>query len=407
MSNRKQLSTIFAIVFVDLLGFSIILPLIPFYAETVGASDFVATLLVASYALAQFFGASFLGNLSDRYGRRPILLISIFGTAIGFVIFGMANSLLMLFFSRILDGLTGGNISVAQAYIADISTSENRARNFGLIGAAFGIGFVVGPALGGMLSGIGTELNWSTAIVTNWAYALPAFVAALIAFTNMIAVFFFLPESLRPEDRAANGTQSSASGFKISSIMQALQRPKVGPLLNIRFFYALAFAMFQTIYTFFVKERLEFDIQATSYSFAYIGILVSLVQGGMVGLLTKRFTESKLVIASVAMMSIALTLWAFTPNLAYLLIVLIPIALASGIFRAVINSLISAVVSPQEIGSILGIAASLESLTRVLGPTFGGLLFDYIGIWAPGVFGGAVLLLLLLYSRRHLEFDVK
>ena len=403
MTNRNQLITIFTIVFVDLLGFSIILPLIPFYAEDFGASKFVATLLVASYAFAQFIGAPILGNLSDHYGRRPVLLFSIFGTAVGFVIFGLANTLLVLFASRFLDGVTGGNISVAQAYIADISTPENRSRNFGLIGAAFGLGFIVGPVLGGVLSGVGAGLVWSTAIVANWSYALPAFAAALIALANMVAVYFLLPESLGAEERATTATQAPARGFDPAATIEAFRRPKVGPLLNIRFFYALAFAMFTTIYTFFVKERLDFDAQATSYSFGYIGILLSIVQGGLVGQLAKRFTENKLVIASIVLLSVSVTLWAFTPNIVYLLVVLIPIALAAGIFNAIINSLLSGVVSPRELGSILGISASLESLTRVLGPSVGGLLLDYVGTWAPGVFCGVILALLLPYARRHLR----
>lgn len=197
--SRARLSTIFAIVFVDLLGFSLILPLVPFYAKDFGASDTIVGLLVASYAAAQLIGAPILGRISDRVGRRPVLLISIIGTAVGFILLGFANQLWLLFLSRGLDGLTGGNISVAQAYITDITDEKNRARGLGLIGAAFGLGFIIGPALGGVLSTIGTNIHTGS---LNWTYALPALTAAAIATINLVAVFIFLPESLTEQRRA-------------------------------------------------------------------------------------------------------------------------------------------------------------------------------------------------------------
>lgn len=220
MKNRK-IVTLFLIVFIDLLGFSIILPLLPFYAETFNATPTQVGLLVASYAAAQLVGAPVLGRMSDRFGRKPVLIISLTGTFIGFLILGFANSLAMLFVSRILDGFTGGNISVAQAYVTDITDENNRARGLGMLGAAFGLGFIIGPALGGILSVYG--------------FAVPAFVAASLSLISIIGVIIFLPESLTDEARATlmNKTRQK---YSLGNLWQAIDRPRVGPILHVRFF---------------------------------------------------------------------------------------------------------------------------------------------------------------------------
>ena len=213
MQNRRLL-TLFLIVFIDLLGFSLILPLLPFYAETFGATPFQIGLLVAAYAAAQLVGAPLLGRLSDRFGRRPVLLISLIGTFIGFLILGFASSLWMLFASRLLDGFTGGNISVAQAYITDITDEKDRAKGLGLLGAAFGVGFIIGPAVGGILSVYG--------------FAVPAFVAAGLSLISILGVIFFLPESLTAEARARLEKKAKQE-FSLGNLWAAINRPRVGP----------------------------------------------------------------------------------------------------------------------------------------------------------------------------------
>ena len=400
--RTARLSTIFAIVFVDLLGFSLILPLVPFYAKVFDASDTLIGILVASYAAAQLIGAPILGRLSDRYGRRPILLVSILGTAIGFVILGFANSLWMLFASRILDGATGGNISVAQAYITDITDRKNRAKGLGLIGAAFGLGFIIGPAIGGLLSTLGETITIGfTGLAINWQFALPAFAAAAIASLNLIAVFFALPESLTPEKREELVHQPQTA-FTFQNLRAAFQRPRVGPFLSTRLVFSLAFSTFQTVFPLWALNRLRLEVDQTAYILAYVGILVALVQGVAISRLTQRFEENRLIFSAVVLMAFSLGAWAFTPNVVVLLIILAPLALAGGVLNTVLNSVLTKAVNPEEVGGTLGLATALESLSRVISPTAGGFLLDTLGPWAPGIAGAALTAWLSNYVSRRI-----
>ncbi|MFH2040700.1 MAG: MFS transporter [Chloroflexota bacterium] len=402
--KNKPLVPIFIVVFVDLLGFSLILPLLPYYAESFGASATLVGLLVASYAAASLFGAPLLGRLSDKFGRRPILLISVIGTLLGFLLLGFAAPigkalaawlslpsanlaiLGVLFFSRILDGLTGGNISVAQAYISDVTDKKDRAKGMGLIGAAFGLGFIIGPAAGGFLS--------------TWGYNVPAFVAAGLAFLNVISIYFWLPESLTQKRQDA-AKELKRPGFTLEALLKALKRPIVGPLLIVRFFFGMAFATFQTIFALYAQYKLDLTPQTVGYVLAYVGVLSILVQGVGIGLLTKRYTENQLIITGLWLMTLGLVGWAFTPNLVVLLIVMLPLALAGGVLNTVINSSISKAVDVDEIGGMLGISVSLESATRVISPTIGGFLLQQFGAWAPGIFSALIMsyALWLAYQR--------
>jgi DHA1 family tetracycline resistance protein-like MFS transporter len=414
--KNSRLASIFIVVFVDLLGFSLILPLLPFYAESYQATATVVGLLVGSYAAAQFIGAPILGRLSDRYGRRPVLLVSIGGTVAGFVILALAepigralaNALSggtataaarnlaiigVMFASRLLDGLTGGNISVAQAYITDVTDESNRARGLGMIGAAFGLGFILGPAIGGVLS--------------RWGYAVPAFVAAGLALVNFVSVAVFLPESLSLEQRAALADGAARLGgrarsFSLAALWAALQRPRVGPLLHIRLFFGLASATFQSIFALYALARLGLTAQSTGYVLAYVGVLVVLVQGVAMGRLTKRYSERDLIFGSSIMLAAALLGWALTPNLPVLLVVLIPMSLATGVLNTVINSALTKVVYPEEIGGTLGLSASLESLSRIVAPAAGGWLLQQLGPAAPGIVAAAIMAWLVTFTWRRL-----
>lgn len=385
MKNRP-LASIFLVVFIDLLGFSFILPLLPYYASTFGASPFVVGLITASYAAAQFLGAPILGRLSDRFGRKPILMISIAGTFIGFLLLGLANTILILFISRILDGLTGGNISVAQAYISDVTDAKNRAKGLGMIGAAFGLGFIFGPALGGFLS--------------QWSYTLPAFVAAGLSLVNLALVALWLPESLTPQKRLELAAGPARPPFTIKAMLQSLRRPVVGPLLHTRFFFGLAFSMFQTVFALYAQYRFNLTAGETAYILTYVGVLSVFTQGFLIGRLTKRYQEKTLILISTAVMAFSLLGWAFSPSVLSLLIILLPTAISGGVLNTVINSAATKAVAPSEIGGILGLSSSLESITRVIAPSLGGLMLGRLGTSAPGIFGFAILALLVSYIWR-------
>lgn len=397
--NNKRLFSIIFVVFIDLLGFSLILPLLPYYAEKYGATEFVTGLLVASYALMQLIGAPLLGRLSDRYGRRPILLASVLGTFVGFLLLGFADPigsalakafdpqaanlfvLGILFLSRMVDGLTGGNLSVAQAYISDVTDAQSRSKGLGMIGAAFGLGFIIGPASGGLLS--------------QWGYAVPAFVASVLSFSNLMLIFFWLPESLTAEKRAQMTEKRPA--ITLGALLAALRRPFTGSLLTTRFFFGLAFAIFQTIFSLYALNKFNLQVRDTGLILTYVGVLSVFVQGFLIGRLTQRFQEDKLILFSGVLMTISLVGWALTPSVLWLLVVLTPTAIAGGILNTLLSSTLTKAVQPQEIGGILGFSASIESSTRILAPILGGYLLQSLGTWSPGAFGAVVMAGLSVY----------
>jgi DHA1 family tetracycline resistance protein-like MFS transporter len=401
MMKKASLFTVFMVVFIGLMGFSFFIPILPFLAMDYGANELVLGLLLASYALAQLVGAPILGRLSDQYGRRPILFISAFGTFVSLLMLAFAQSLLVLFLSRILDGLTGGNISVAQAYITDITDEENRSKGLGLLGAAFGLGFIIGPALGGILSGLGeTAVNPALADSGmallqqfDWKYTLPGLGAAFIGLVNVIQIIFALPESLteerREELRQSEVGQPRRRILSLSGIWQATQRPHVGPLLNMRLFFGMAFSMFQSAFPLYAAVQLGLGATETAFVLTYVGLLAVVVQGYAVGQLSKRYSDKTLLMVSSVLMTVSLVAWGLSFSVPVLLVVLIPTTFAGGIFNTVINSALTKAADRREAGSILGIGASLESLTRVIAPILGNALIAF-GAWLPGVVGGVM-----------------
>ena len=378
MLSRKALTFIFITVCLNLLGVGILIPVIPFFVGQFNQNALFVGLLALSYSAAQFIASPALGILSDRYGRRPILLICVIGTGLGDFLFGFANSLWLLFAARIFDGFTGGNISIAQAYIADISSPKDRAKNFGLIGAAFGLGFVIGPALGGWLSQISLQT--------------PAYVSGVMSLLNAGFGFFVLPESLPPERR-----QREAITLKklnpLKQVGDALRRKTLRRFLLANFAQNFAFSALTTNLALFTFVRFGLGPQQNGVIFAYIGVVSGLIQGVITGLLVKRFSEQRLFLVGLGLMILGYVGLALASE-AWLLYPAITLtAVGVGLVMPTFTSIISKQVSPQQQGSILGATQSLSNIALIVGPVWAGFSFDYFGASAPYWTGAGCLII--------------
>ncbi len=360
---RSPLIIILTTVFIDLVGFGIVIPVLPFYAE---GTEFNATprtvgLLFASYSIMQLIFSPILGGLSDKYGRRPVLLLSIIGTGVGFLVLGFAQTLPLLFLGRILDGISGGNISTAQAYVADITTKENRATGMGLIGAAFGVGFIFGPAIGGILS--------------RWGTHVPFFFAATLSFANAIMLYFRLPETVTKDHPAQH---SAARGRGFSQLIDSLKQPQLAFILTIYFLFIVAFSIMTTSFSLYTMFRFGYDAQHTGYLFAYVGIIAVIIQGGLIGRLVKRFGELPLVIVGAFCFAISLFAVPFVGpaagGLAALLIGGGVFSLGNSLATPALTSLASKSVGAEQQGTVLGVFQSAASLARAVGPIIAAIL---------------------------------
>ena len=360
--KRSPLLVIFITVFIDLVGFGIVIPVLPYYAEGArfGATPSQVGLLFASYSVMQLVFAPVLGRLSDKHGRRPILLISLLGTSLGFLILGFATTLTMLFVGRIIDGISGGNISTAQAYIADVTTKENRAKGMGLIGAAFGLGFVFGPAIGGILS--------------RWGINVPFLFAGGLAFANAILLYFALPETVTADHPART---SAAAGRGWNQLIISLRNPRLGFVLTIYFLSIVAFSIMTATFSLFLMFRLGYDAFHNGWIFAFVGVISAIVQGGLIGKLVKKFGESLLVIIGVLLFSASLFAIPFVTPATGLLAIL-AIGAATSIGQALsapsLSSLASKSASAGEQGGVLGVMQSVASLARAVGPSLAAVL---------------------------------
>jgi MFS transporter, DHA1 family, tetracycline resistance protein len=367
--DRAQL-IIFLIVVVNLLGFGIIIPLLPFYAQSLGASPFTVGLIFATYSVCQLVANPILGALSDRHGRRPILLYSILGTAASFMLLALAGNVVLLFLARAIDGLSGGNISTARAYVADVTEGDDRARGFGLIGAAFGIGFILGPALGGALSRFG--------------YAAPAWAAAGLALLASALTFLWLPETVR-------GPRDGREAPPPQRVGDLLGRAGVRRLLALDFGYWVAFAVYQTTFALFVAQRFGFDAVATGQALALAGVVNMLVQLKVMPALASRVGERVTLAAGLGFGAAGLSAVAISPSVPVFLAGVVLASLGVGLAGPSLVTLLSETVEPEQQGRLQGISSALESLGRTVGPLWGNGALGLFGEAAPYASGAALL----------------
>jgi len=354
-----------------------IVPVLPLYAERFGASELVIGLLLSAFSIMQFVFAPILGKLSDRVGRRPVLLVSLIGTAVGFGTMGLAPTIAWLFVGRIMDGITGGNISTAQAYIADVTPPKHRSRGMGLIGAAFGLGYTFGPAIGGVMSSI--------------SLAAPFFFAAGLAAANAIALYFLLPESLSSEHRTKAGHRAS-----IAQVFEEAGNSPLKVILMTYFFAMVAFTMLAASYALFAKHRFDFDARHNGYMFAYLGLLSTVIQAGMIGRLTKLFGDKAVAITGAIIFMASIFMLPVGSTIKMLVIASTGVAIGNSLVGPTLNALASKSVGVAWQGRVLGVMASSTSLAAIIGPTLSGWLlgrdavngFEHYGrtpFWTSGV----------------------
>ncbi len=381
MKNNKSLLTIFLIVFVDLLGFGIVLPLLPYIAEKYSATPFTIGILGATYSLFQLIAGPLLGRLSDRYGRKKLLAISQLGSAIGYLILGLANNLPLLFLARIIDGITGGNISIAQAYIADVTTKENRAKGMGIIGAAFGLGFIFGPAIGGFLA--------------KYNYSYPGYFAMVISLFTVFLTLFALPETVSSSERE----KDPKAKVTFQAFWKVASASNIQYLIITFFMINTAFSMMQGTFALWTQKRFHFGPEQNGYVFAFVGIVAVFAQLKLLPFLVKRFKEHSLLNYSTLLFGLGFVLIPFVPNPWYLMATQTFLVLGNSMANPAIQALASESVAKEEYGETLGFLQSAGSFGRIIGPVLGGWLFGAMGINSPFLFSAFVILLMFMYLQ--------
>jgi MFS transporter, DHA1 family, tetracycline resistance protein len=370
--GRAALAIVYMTVFIDLLGFGIILPSLPYYARALGASGVGLGILFSAYSVAQLLGSTLLGRLSDRHGRRPVLLLSLAGSSVSMALSGVAHSLVLLCVARALAGLFGGSIGTAQAYIADVTARQERARYMGLLGASIGVGFVLGPAIG---AGV---------IALGFGFSGAAFLAAALAAVNLVSAAFRLPES-RPKDA------TSSSHLSLAAWLAMWQRPGLWQTYSSVFLTTLAFVGLETTLVFLARDRFGMDERRFGLVLAYLGVVVIVVQGGLIGRLTRRFGVRRVAIAGGVLMGAALVALPAAPTVRLLLLALGLVSAGQGLTSPTLSTLVSHASTGEDHGAVLGVSQSLAAAARAVGPLLAGSLYD-LRAPLPFVAGGALAL---------------
>ncbi|MGK3986752.1 MFS transporter [Sorangium sp. So ce136] len=374
--RRSPLLPIFLTVFVDVLGLTLVLPLLPFYAEHFGASELVVGVLAASYAVCQLVSGPILGRISDRAGRKPTLLASQTGTFIGFLVLGSASSLWMLFLGRIIDGLTAGNLTIAQAYISDVTRPEERTRAFGLIGIAFGSGFLLGPAITGELA-------------SRFGYGAPAYGAAVLSLTSILLTATLLPAkpvapAASPEAAATAAPRPAAIG-RGDAIRRYFDRPLPRRRLLEFFAFSLSFSTLIGGLALFLERRFSFGVKETGYLYAFSGLIGGSIQGGLIGRLARRYGEERLALVGFATMVIGYGLLGAAYTLPTLLVLVAIAAFGAAVVRPSVTTLLTKSVGRDEQGAALGVSQSLASVSQIVGPIGAGWLIEHRALAAYGL----------------------
>ena len=355
--KKSPLATILLVVFVDLIGFGMIIPILPLYAKGFEAQEWQIGILLGCYSFMQFLASPVLGYISDRIGRKPVLLVSLIGSAIGYVVMANAHSLTMLFIARIIAGICGASVGTAAAYIADITPPENRSRRMGLIGAAFGVGFVLGPAIGGILS--------------HFSTVAPFWFGAAVALLNAVAVLLFLPE---PEKHV----QRSEAGIPVNS--DVVERPGFNGIgiLVVTYFVAIAgFAIVTMIYPQVLDRRFSLNTTQISMVFVFLGLVGAFIQGGAIGRLAKRFGDYKLAGAGLLLMAISMLVMPLAQNMGLYLLFTFGLAVGNSLAQPTLMAMASRLAATTAQGRVIGTVQSAGSLGRVVGPSAGGFMLGW------------------------------
>jgi multidrug resistance protein len=391
---RSPLFLMALTIFIDFAGFGLILPLLPFWAQHLGANPAGVGLILTIYALAQFIFTPVLGTLSDRYGRKPIIVGSLLIEAFSFALSGLAGSLVVLLIARFIGGLGASNIGSAQAVVADVTPPEGRARGMGMIGAAIGLGFVVGPAIGGLLAPIGPSV--------------PFIVAMAVAIVNALLVISFLPETHKEQGAAKMGSSTKPGrGLLPAGLGKLLRNPAITRLIVINLLFTMAFTAMEAVYPLFSQHTFGWTAKENGYIFTYVGLIVVLMQGGLVGQLVKRFGERKLLIAGLVTLGAGLALLPWSTSLALMLVALGILSAGNGAVTPTTSALLS-LASPREAqGETLGLAQGVAGLGRVIGPLVAGSIYALIGPGAPFLAGSVLVLLAMLIALPAMPLSRK
>ena len=390
--RKRALLTVFLTILLDLIGFGMILPFLTFYAQEFHATPLQIGLLFSSYSLTQLLCAPLLGRLSDRVGRRPVLLGSIAGSAISYVVFALAPSYAVLLLARSLSGVAAANYAIAQAYMADVSSPQERSKAMGLVGAAFGLGFVLGPALGGILE----QLGGTVPALAHLGPRLVPFAAAGLSAINLLIASVSLPESLSPElRRSAASRGGSWMGFR--ELREVWRDTPLRGLMVLFFLVMLCFSMMETTLALFCQARFGFGARETSWLFVFVGIVLVIVQGGLLGRLVRKFGERRLILGGIVLMALGLLLLPLTPvtippvwsKLGLLFLSLLLLAVGNGIHNPSTTGLLSRLAGEESQGSTIGLSRSFGALARILGPSAGTWIFAAAGarwpFWSAGL----------------------